>query len=272
VRTVFRIALLGLVLITVGLVSALMAMHFAIHGREVVVPNFVGMTPGEAERVSLADGLQMEVQREYYSPNVPEGKIMSQIPPPGTTVKRGFDVQVARSLGPQRVAIPDVTRQTPRAAQINIERRGLDLGTVASLPWANSPADQVLAQSPPPNASGVSAPRISLLVSIPDQPPAFVMPNLVGQSLAVASNLLQGAGMRLGKVTVSTPEPAPTIAQSSSNSGTPQLNQASPTLPSPEASTSAAPTPSPSSLILSQNPLAGQKIVLGGAVDFEVSR
>jgi beta-lactam-binding protein with PASTA domain len=260
-KAFIRIVLISLVLLTVALVSALMAMHFAIHGREVVVPNLIGMTPGEAERASLADGLQIEVQREYYSPNISEGKIMSQLPLPGTKAKRGFQVRVARSLGPQRVAIPDVTGQTPRAAQLNLERRGLDLGTTATLPSPSTPSDQVLAQSPPPNASGVSAPRISLLVSTVPQTPAFLMPNFVGQPLGTATTLLQTAGMRLGKVSVAGAESTtnPTVIQS-----TPQAAAA----PAPEP----APLPFPSSLILSQNPAAGQKITLSTAIDFEVSR
>lgn len=270
-KTIVRLVLLGLVLLTVGMISALTAMHFAIRGREVVIPNLVGMAPVDAQRTALAEGLEMEVQREYYSPSVPEGKIMSQMPPPGTTVKRGFQVRVARSLGPQRVAIPDVTGQTPRVAQINIERRGLDLGTMATIAVPNAPADQVLAQSPPPNASGVSAPRISLLVSTPDQPPAFVMPNFVGQSLATATNLLQNAGMRMGKVTVASPEAAAATNQASTGAGTPPSSQAGSS--SPAQPTPAQPsTPSPSSLILAQSPAAGQKIVVGTAIDFEVSR
>lgn len=270
-KTMVRIALLGLVLLTVAMISALTAMHFAIRGREIVIPNLVGMAPVDAQRTALAEGLEMEVQREYYSPSVPEGKIMSQMPPPGTTVKRGFQVQVARSLGPQRVAIPDVTGQTPRAAQINIERRGLDLGTMATMAVPNAPADTVLAQSPPPNASGVSAPRISLLVSTPDQPPAFVMPNFVGQSLATATNLLQSAGMRMGKVTVASSEPAAATNQLSTSAGTPSSSEAASALPA-QPTPAQPPTPSPSSLILAQSPAAGQKIVLGTAIDFEVSR
>jgi eukaryotic-like serine/threonine-protein kinase len=272
-KTVVRIALLSLVLLSVALISALTAMHFAIHGREVAVPNLLGMAPADAERASMAYGLQIEVQREYYSPNVPEGKIMSQVPPPGTVVKRGFQVEVARSLGPQRIAIPDVTGQTPRAAQINIERRGLDLGTVAMLPLASAATDQVVAQSPPPNASGVSAPRISLLVSTPDQSPAFVMPNFVGQPLASASNLVQSSGMRVGKVSVADPEAVPsgTTNAMPPNAG-PAPAQAPPNPNASAAPSQPAPLPSPSSLILSQNPAAGQKIVLGTAIDFEVSR
>ena len=56
-RQFFRMMLLALVLVTVALISALTAMQFAIHGREVAIPRLVGMTPGEAERAGAALGL-----------------------------------------------------------------------------------------------------------------------------------------------------------------------------------------------------------------------
>ena len=274
-KTLVRMVLLGLVLLTVALISALTAMRFAIHGREVVVPDLVGMSPSDAERAAQAAGLEIEVQREYYSPNIAEGKIMSQLPGPGTTVRRGFQVRLARSLGPQRVAIPDVTGQTPRAAQINIERRGLDLGTTAILPSAGSLPDQVLAQSPPANASGISAPRISLLVSAAAQTPTFVMPNFVGQSLGAVSKLIQDVGMRLGKVTVANseqPSVAPGQLPITSNTASPSANPESANAPAPATPAPSPAPPSPSSLILSQTPAAGQKVALGNAIDLEVSR
>ena len=52
-RGFFRFLLLGLVLLIVAMTSALTAMRIAIHGREVVVPRFVGLTPPQAERVAL---------------------------------------------------------------------------------------------------------------------------------------------------------------------------------------------------------------------------
>src|SRR5437763_4689261 len=164
-KSYFRIALLVLVLLLVALVSALTAMRLAIHGREVEVPKLVGLTPAEAERTAAAVGLQLMVEREYYSAQIPEGKIMSQLPEAGTRVRRGWQLRVAESLGPQRVAIPDVLGQSGRAADLNIRRRGLDMGSVAYLQMPGVTGDQVLAQSPPPNASGVSLPRISLLVT-----------------------------------------------------------------------------------------------------------
>src|SRR5215471_2446694 len=208
-KGIAKFVLLGLVLVMVAMISALTAMRFAIHGHEVPVPDLVGMTVSQAERASLANGLEVQVERQYYSSSVAEGKIMSQTPEAGTGVRRGWQVRVAQSLGPQRVAIPDLTGETSRAAELNIEHRGLELGSTARLPSTSAPPDQVIAQSPPANASGVSAPRISLLLSDAPATASYLMPNLVGQTLESATRILESAGMRLGTVRVAGLERTP---------------------------------------------------------------
>ncbi len=250
-RKFFRMLLLALVLMTVALISALTAMHLAIHGREVAIPKLVGMSPFEAERAGAASGLLVVVERQFYSPNIPEGKIMTQMPPPGTKVRRGWSIRVAQSLGPQRVAIPDVTGGSERVAELYIRRRGLSLGSVAHVNLSDAPLDQVISQSPPPNASGVSAPKINLLVSDGAEPATYVMPNLTGQPLGSAMLALQDAGVKAGKISVLRP-PSP---------GEPQ---AAPVAPS------AVPEASAASMIVTQTPAPGQKITAGGAVNFEV--
>src|SRR5208282_2523334 len=209
-RQFFRMLLLALVLMTVALISALTAMQLAIHGREVAIPKLVGMGPLEAERAGAASGLQVVVERQFYSSDIPEGKIMTQMPPPGTKVRRGWSIRVAQSLGPQRIAIPDVTGASERVAELNIRRRGLSLGSVAHVSLPGVPLDQVISQSPPANASGVAAPKISLLVSDGAEPPVYVMPNLTGQPLGSAMLALQDAGIKAGKVSVLPPGSAPT--------------------------------------------------------------
>jgi beta-lactam-binding protein with PASTA domain len=158
---------------------------------------------------------------------------------------------VAASLGPQRAEIPNVIGESERVAEINIRRRGLDVTEVAQIAIPGSPPaaqtpDQVISQSPPANASGVADPKINLLVNAAPQPEAFVMPSFVGQQLGSVTTILQNAGMRLGNVTVATP-PA--------NGSVP--------VPPP-------PIQSPSSIIVSQNPAAGEKIVSGAAINFVV--
>jgi eukaryotic-like serine/threonine-protein kinase len=251
-RQFFRMLLLALVMMTVALISALTAMHLAIHGREVAVPQLVGMSPLEAERAGAAVGLQFVIERQYYSPDVAEGRIMTQVPTPGTKVRRGWSIRVAQSLGPQRVAIPDVTAGSERIAELNIRRRGLSMGSLAHVNLPDTPQDQVISQSPPANASGVAAPKISLLISDGPEPATYVMPNLTGQLLGSATLALQDAGLKVGRVSVLPPPPSPFEPQP--GSGAPL----------------GVSEPGAASMIVTQSPLAGQKIVAGSAVNFEV--
>jgi len=193
-KTLFRLVLLSLVLLLVAMASALLAMRFAIHGTEVTVPKAVGLSPSEAERAVAGQGLSLNIERQYYSSDVAEGKLISQVPAAGTKERRGWQVRAAQSLGPQRVAIPDVLGQSGRAADLNIRRRGLDIGSIAYLPMPGITADQVLAQSPPPNASDVSVPRIGLLVTAGPPTQTFVMPSFVGQPLGSVNLVLLDAG------------------------------------------------------------------------------
>jgi beta-lactam-binding protein with PASTA domain len=110
------------------------------------------------------------------------------------------------------------------------------------------PADQVVAQSPSPNASSVSAPKISLLAVVPAPPEAFVMPTFVGQTLGSVTATLKDAGFRVGNVSL-----APAVESS---------------VPSPQ--TVGPPQPSPASIVVSQSPAPGAKVVVGESVSFEV--
>lgn len=245
-KSFFRFILLALVLLVVALVSALTAMRLAIHGHEVAVPDLVGKTPAAARMIAEQSGLEINVERQYYSPTVAEGKILSQLPPAGSKVRRGWQVRVAESLGPQRVEIPNVTGQSERIANINIRRRGLDVGAVAEMRLPDAVEGQVLSQAPPPNASGISAPKISLLVADSAQPQSLVMPNFVGQPLGSVTLALQDAGVRLGTLSPVAPD------------------NSSPATPVP------SPAPSPASMIVSQSPAAGERIMVGSAVNFVV--
>jgi len=252
-KSAIRFAMVALVLVIVAMVSGLTAMRLAIHGQEVAVPALVGMSPVDAERTAQGLGLQMSIERQYYSPQIAEGKIMSQLPLPGTKVRHGWQVRVAQSLGPTRVAIPDVTGQSEHEAELNIRRRGLDVASMAEVEEPGIPADQVIAQNPRADATQVLAPKISLLVTAPAETQAFVMPSFVGQPLGRVSRTLQDAGFRLGNVSMAAVE-------------APSADAAAPAVITPEAPAQ----PSPASIVVSQTPGAGQKVVAGTAVNFEV--
>ena len=160
-----RYFLIGLLLLVVALVSALTTMRLAIKVREVRVPDLRNKIPSEAKRLAELDGLAAQVDSNYYSAIVPEGRVLSQTPTAGTLVRRGWEVRLALSLGPQRVTIPLVVGKSDRAAAISIAERGLQLSFTDRIQISGAEDDQVIAQDPPANAKDVSAPKISLLVA-----------------------------------------------------------------------------------------------------------
>src|SRR5215471_1214023 len=162
-------------------------------------------TPRRIEMVSkllryFLVGLVLVLESRFYTPSVPEGRIVSQAPAPDTRVRSGWKVMVAESLGPQRAAIPNLVGQSEHAADVNISRRGLRVGSVATLHFPGAEPGTVIAQSPPPNAKNAASPKINLIVVAADNAPQYVMPNFVGKPLAEAIGLLERAGFSVGKV------------------------------------------------------------------------
>jgi beta-lactam-binding protein with PASTA domain len=267
-----RTLLYGLILIVVGLISALTAMRFAIHGREVTVPKLAGLTATEAQRVAADNGLAIARDQRFYSSDVPEGRIVSQLPPAGVRVRTGFRIRIAESLGPQKVEIPNLVGQSVRSAELNLRERGLELGSVAHLPTANAAADQVIAQSPTPDAQHISTPAVSLLSSAAPAQEAFVMPDFVGSKLSQASAAIRAAGLVVG--TITSAPPAQAAATNSDSAGT-SAGISGGTKPDSAAAPAAVKRPSPArassdAAIIRQTPAAGQQVFAGTTVQFEV--
>lgn len=257
-RRFFRWLLKVLILIVVGLISFLTAMRFAIHGREASVPNFVGLPPAQAEQVAASNGLQLSREERFYSSTVPIGSIVSQEPQPGTKVRRGWRVRVAESLGPQRVTIPSVIGDSERAAELNLQRRGLELGSVATISTPELPKDQIVAQSPPPDAQGVISPKVSLLYNAPaSTEQAYVMPDFVGAKLSEATVAVTDAGLKVGNVRTVTPPEQQGAATAPATNG---KNGSKSKTPPTEAS------------IVAQSPAPGSKVMTGATVNFDIVR
>jgi beta-lactam-binding protein with PASTA domain len=245
-RRFFRWLLRALVLIVVFVASMLTAMRFAIHGRQTTIPKVVGLTESQAERLLADHGLVLDQGDRYFSSDVPQGHVMSQAPAPGAQVRRGWHVRVAESMGPQRVVIPDLIGNSERAAEINIRRRGLELGSIASATIPGAPGDQIVVQSPPANAVNVSEPKISILTAAPEERQSFVMPDLVGQSEDAAIDAIVNAGLHVAGIAT---QAAPPAAQNAS-----QI------------------VPAGTRMVVRTTPAAGQRVFQGQGIGLEVTQ
>jgi len=235
---------IALVLLLVFLAAALLAMRFAIHGREVRVPKLTNLTPAEAERVANADGLITFVDSRYYSNEVAKGKIVFQMPPANASVRRGWKIQLAESLGPQHAAVPDLVGQSEHAAAINLQRHGLEIGNVATIHLPRSAPQTVVGQSPAADAKDLASPRISLAVSASENAEQYVMPSFVGKPAQESAEILEQSGFKLGNGAEARKRPIASKQDTTELTG----------------------------VVVKQWPAAGQRIAAGSTVYFEIKK
>ena len=256
----------ALLMFVVFVLFAGLALRIALHGREVAIPDLAGLTVAEASEAALHNGLDLNIENKFYSRTVPAGRILSQAPAAGSRVRRGWQVRVTESLGPQQVTIPDVVGVPVREASLDLRKASLDLGTLAHLD-APGDTDMVLSQTPPPDA-GVDQPRVNLLLSQQGAgaSDAFVMPSFVGMSWPSANRAAIALGLRVAALGEMAPVVQPAPAANPPAAGQPSAPA------SPSGGTAAAPEQAapvqmvPVGPVTAQSPEAGHRASKGSVV------
>jgi eukaryotic-like serine/threonine-protein kinase len=221
IQWLFRMAGMLFILASVAFLSAITAMRFAIQGREVVMPDVVGMNAVTARQILQGRGLGLKIEDRSYS-SLPAESVVRQSPPGNMKVKIGEFAHVILSLGPQQADIPSLTDASLRAARIELLRSGLQVGEVSSVYLPGWGANQVIEQDPAPGKIDNVSPHVDLLVSLGPRAPAYVMPNLVGLLLPAAQAELKSAGLNVTKFSLAS---APGAAHGAIVSQTPERGQ-----------------------------------------------
>jgi serine/threonine-protein kinase len=200
-RWAVRMASLVFVLTSVAFLSALVAMRFAIQGRDVDMPDLAGKSVTEATQILQGRRLGIRVEDRSYSP-LPLDAVVRQSPEAGTRVKVGQQAHVVLSLGPQKAKIPALEGDSLRAARIELLRDGLELGEVTNIHLSGSPHDDetVVKQDPSASATGVTSPQVNLLISLGSPIASYAMPDLFGLPFEEAQARLAGSGLRTAKI------------------------------------------------------------------------
>jgi len=193
-----RMSLLVFVLGAAAFLSAVTAIRFAIHGRQVAMPSLVGKSASEAKEILNSKNLDMKIDDRVYS-EMPENEVVRQSPPAGEEMKTGQDGHVVLSLGAQTIPVPALSSESVRQAEIQLIQDGLQLGEVSTCYLPGTLADNVAAQDPPAGDQA-AAPRVDLLVSQGDRPEAYIMPTLLGLNEVDAGRILDQAGLHVAQI------------------------------------------------------------------------
>jgi beta-lactam-binding protein with PASTA domain len=271
-RALFRALSAVLALLMIALISALITMRLAIHRAEVRVPALSGLTVAEAVQHLHALGLQGGIDGRFYSTTQPAGRMLTQSPAPGTKVRKSWRVRVTESLGPQKIAIPDVGGMDISLATITVRRVGLQVGDTLGLPYAYAPVNTVIAQTPMAQATDVQAPKVSLLTAEPAPPveAASVMPDLTGESFTAAALAIVHGGFKLAPLRNIASPLSTLAAQPGSSAGTSSSTPPAGLTAIPSGGASSPHVFASSGTVIAQSPAAGDKITAGQTVQLTV--
>jgi serine/threonine-protein kinase len=168
----------------------------------VVIPELVGRHVVYALEVLSDLGLNTRVKGSEFSPEAPKHSVLFQNPAAGAEIKKGRDVRLIISKGPETLVMPNLTGLSSQQARLILEENGLCLGHLSLVFDPRMFADGVLAQVPAPGSTVRHDRCADLLVSAGPRPAAYAMPDLTGLGLDDAVLLCERTHLRAGRVSV----------------------------------------------------------------------
>jgi Serine/threonine protein kinase len=191
-----------IVIALLGLLSGVMWMMGGnLFGKEVVVPDIVGMNMKDADDALTKLGLVMNVIAQQNDPTVDKDLIISQDPGKGRKVKAGRQIDVVVSAGSEQVKVPAITGVTVKEATTRLANKGLNLGSTQEVYDDKYDAGIVISQNPLADATVGAGTKVDIMVSKGKEPNKVTMPDLKGISLTDATKKLQDNKLVLGQVT-----------------------------------------------------------------------
>jgi serine/threonine-protein kinase len=236
-RKTLRIILLLAFFMATAVIGAYLALNLIIKGADtVVVPELVGKDVLYGLEILSDLGLNTRVRATLYHDQVPKNHVIDQDPEAGATIKRGRDIKIRVSRGPETIVMPNLAGLSLQQSRVLLIENGLCQGTLSAMPSARHAVSQIIAHVPPPGATVTRNTCADLLVSQGPALPEFAMLDLSGFTLESAIRRLEKLQLTVGTIH--------------------QVHRAG----------------APPETVVNQLPLAGHRVVLGSRVDLTVNR
>jgi len=164
------------------------------------VPAVLGLESQKAIMRMRESGLNAIESAFRNDPSYPRGTVSKQVPPPGTTVKRGRNVYLTISGGEQYVSVPSLEGRSLRDATFTLERYRLHVGSVTYEESDSLPENVVIVQLRSPGSRVIPGTSVDLIVSLGSSGELALVPDVTGKPLEDAEKLLLRAGFPVGKI------------------------------------------------------------------------
>lgn len=163
--------------------------------KTVTVPNVVGMSQAQAEETLKAENLRVEIA-ETFDDKVAPGKVASQTPEAGKTVKENRLVTIYISKGGEEVTMPNITGMMQTEAQSQLAKLNLKIGQVTE-EFSDKPQGTILRQSVAANGKTTKGASIDITVSKGKEIKKVSVPDVTGMSVDAAKSALSAQGLNV---------------------------------------------------------------------------
>lgn len=163
---------------------------YTLYPRTAEVPRLAGNSVEGAEAALASAGLMPGSRSEVFHESQP-GTVIGTRPGPGTEIRRGTEVGLLVSRGPQLFPVPQVTGEPLEEARARLEDAGFASGEETEAFHDTVPAGHVIAQDP---AEGEFRAGTTVALTVSKGPDLVEVPGVNGASLADAKAALDRAG------------------------------------------------------------------------------
>jgi beta-lactam-binding protein with PASTA domain/predicted Ser/Thr protein kinase len=180
-----------LILVLLGILALVARSAMDSGGETVAVPDVVGLSQDEAQRVLTDAGFQVTTDQDRDD-DVEEGVVLRQQPAAASQLEEGKTVTIVVNSSAPRVEVPDVVGE--QEADATRMLTDLDLKAQVVPQTSDAPNGEVLDQSPP---AGEAVPRGSVVrLTVSSGAGTGEVPDVVGLDRTAAANELGRAGFK----------------------------------------------------------------------------
>jgi serine/threonine-protein kinase len=218
------------VLIALALIAIAVGLYLTLRPEQLTVPDVIDRESATASQILQNRGFEVDIVT-VVNPDVERDHVAAQDPRPNTEAPEGSTVTITVSAGPGDAAVPSVEGMPQDEAEQTLKDAGFE--TRVERTYSDDVRNgRVIGTSPPAGTTLERGSQVTLNVS--RGPEQVEVPDVTGESQENARSALEGAGLRVGKITREESGEAP---------GT----------------------------VIEQSPAAGQQVDKGAAVDLTVA-
>lgn len=182
-------------------VSAAVCFLFFVYGipflERVEVPDVRRATLDQGRLIMENRSLFLLVESETEDTSIPEGSIIDQNPLPGSLVKKGTPISVVVSRGKGGIALPNFSSVPLEEARRILAEMGLKIGSITERSSVSVAKGSIISTFPSPDSIVKEGTIIDLVLSRGKE---VVVPNVLGRRLGQAKEILERAGLRVGRI------------------------------------------------------------------------